>query len=166
MKAPGGEGIAEPVADGGGGHHHADHHADADGKIAGGLQHQQDHGDGGADNGGGHRSHADQRIGLLIRGDTRQNEMHQQRHGTAEQAAQKQRRAEQAATKAGADGNRRSEDFRRDQSQQEPQRIAFMQVMQNGAMTAAQDRGEKQGDATKDAAADQGPQPHWDAPLL
>src|SRR6185437_14207347 len=152
MQAPGGEGVAEQLAHEEGREGGGNEHGGADVDVAGGLEHEEAHGQRAADDAAGERGHADRRgKGAVDMGDAAQIE--DAGVDLAEQGAHQQGGKEQAAAEAGAERDRRGEKFEHEEQGDRQQRDLAGQLDFEGAVAGREDLRRYQREAAHDHAA-------------
>ncbi len=159
MQPPGGEGVAKGLARHERGEQRGGEGGRRDAEVAGGLQYQESHGEGPADDGHGQGAHAHQGRDRRIE---RQHAdvQHPQAHGVgaAQQRAEEQRGEEQPAAEAEPQRHDRGGRLQHQQDQHHLQPRPHGQVLPQGAVAGRQGLGRVEGERDQDQAAERGPQ--------
>jgi hypothetical protein len=159
MEPPGRERITEGEPHDGRGEHHAHHHPHGQWEVAGTLQHEEHHGERGADHRRRHRAHADHHERRMLLDEVGRHIRNKVGENRAEQAAEEERGAEHAAAKAGAQRERRSQQLGDKQEEQHGQGEAVVEHELDGAVPAAQHLRHDQGDGAHEDATHRWPKP-------
>ena len=161
MQSPGGEGIAEGLADNDAGDDRGGEGRRRQAEIAGSLQDQERHGERSADDRHRQGPHADKRPGHGIDGESQADGVQADHHQPAHERAEVQRGEEQAAAKAGPQGHHRGEGLGADQEDERADGELLGEIDVQGPVAGRQGLGGIPGDSRKHHAAKRRTQPFW-----
>src|ERR1700730_466669 len=159
MEAPGRKGIAEPMPHHDRGGDDPNHDADGRREVAGRLEDYHDHSHRRPDDRRGNGAHADQSIDQGIDPEIGSQPHHRRAGQAAEQTAEEEGGTEYPAAKPRTYGDRRGDGLCDDQRGQEGQIEARLQLAKDAAMTAAENLGKRQRQATDQQATERRPRP-------